>query len=186
MSCREDPYRTDALRFQEAYRRFLRDNPNSPVPIVLRPHYVWDSLFFPYNPLYRIVAEVSPLPMSRFYRFEYSDGTADSLRWWGFLLLPWQGDTLRLHLFLTEAGDDSAFFLPFYDATNGQTTYGGGRYLDIPYDTGRLIVDFNLATHPYCAYSDQYSCMAPPSANSLPFPVWAGERIIDPTKHKRQ
>ena len=66
-------------------------------------------------------------------------------------------------------------FIPFTDYTNGESTYGGGRYLDfsIPNSTA-VILDFNKAYNPYCAYNGTYSCPIPPKENDLPFKVEAG------------
>lgn len=74
-------------------------------------------------------------------------------------------------------------FLPFHDATAGDTTYGGGRYL---LDTvkgadlgssrdGRLVLDFNFAYHPSCHYSPQWSCPLAPPGNRLDAAVPVGE-----------
>ena len=65
--------------------------------------------------------------------------------------------------------------LPFIDNTNGFSTYGGGRYinLDIP-KTNKLIIDFNKSYNPYCAYNDRYSCPLVPKDNYLPIDVKAG------------
>jgi len=73
-------------------------------------------------------------------------------------------------------------FLPFRDATSGQETYGAGRYLEPEeLDDGRLLVDFNLAYNPYCAYSAQYSCPLPPLENWLTrVAIRAGEKAYKP------
>lgn len=73
-------------------------------------------------------------------------------------------------------------FIPFRDGTSSVTTYGGGRYLDaeIP-KTRELLLDFNLAYNPYCAYSHRYSCPIPPAENSLKVKIEAGERT--PLEH---
>jgi uncharacterized protein (DUF1684 family) len=70
-------------------------------------------------------------------------------------------------------------FLPFKDFTNGETSYGGGRYLDFEKDDiqkGQLLIDFNKAYNPYCAYSDGYSCAVPPKENHLQTAIEAGEK----------
>lgn len=70
-------------------------------------------------------------------------------------------------------------FLPFKDATAGKETYGGGRYLDLRLGEvrdGKLMLDFNKAYNPYCAYADGYSCPIPPKENELPVAVEAGEK----------
>ncbi|MDX2362768.1 MAG: DUF1684 domain-containing protein [Crocinitomicaceae bacterium] len=68
-------------------------------------------------------------------------------------------------------------FIPFKDGTSREETYGGGRFMDteIP-DDGILILDFNQAYNPYCAYSYRYSCPIPPAANSLDVEIRAGEK----------
>lgn len=65
----------------------------------------------------------------------------------------------------------------FKDTSNGKATYGGGRYLELHIPAGdTLVVDFNYAYNPYCAYSDHYSCPIPPKENHLPVAILAGER----------
>ncbi len=81
-------------------------------------------------------------------------------------------------------GYGGGLFLPFADATNGSETYGGGRYLidaikgaDLGNtEDGRLILDFNFAYNPSCAYADRWSCPLAPERNRLPNAVRAGEK----------
>lgn len=75
---------------------------------------------------------------------------------------------------------DDLLFLPFTDKTNGDSTYGGGRYidLDIP-ENNTIIINFNKAYNPYCAYNDKYSCPIPPSTNHLNIEVSAGVKAFD-------
>ena len=71
-------------------------------------------------------------------------------------------------------------FLPFYDLTNYETTFGGGRYLDFVLDDikdGKIIIDFNKAYNPYCAYAGGYNCPIPPNENKLHIAIEAGEKI---------
>jgi hypothetical protein len=79
-------------------------------------------------------------------------------------------------------GYEKHLFIPFNDRTNGNETYGGGRFLDV-YETGTdtLIIDFNLAYNPYCAYNHKYSCPIPPEANNLELKVKAGEKKFHET-----
>jgi uncharacterized protein (DUF1684 family) len=66
-------------------------------------------------------------------------------------------------------------FVPFTDLTNGITTYGGGRYLDLHIPEGNtVLLDFNRAYNPYCAYSTRYSCPIPPEENHLEVAIEAG------------
>lgn len=68
------------------------------------------------------------------------------------------------------------FLIPFTDKTSGTETYGGGRYMDVRLsdDQETLILDFNRAYNPYCAYVDGYSCPIPPKENFLDVAVKAG------------
>lgn len=76
-------------------------------------------------------------------------------------------------------------FLPFRDATAGDTTYGGGRYLldtvkgaDLGQDgDGRLVVDFNFSYHPSCAYDAGWDCPLAPPGSRLDAAIEAGERL---------
>jgi hypothetical protein len=70
-------------------------------------------------------------------------------------------------------------FIPFTDATTGDETYGSGRYIDIfTYDikNDTVLIDFNKAYSPYCAYSNGYNCPIPPKENLLPVAIKAGEK----------
>ena len=68
------------------------------------------------------------------------------------------------------------FFLPFKDGTTGTETYAGGRYLDPrARPDGTLVVDFNYAYNPYCAYGEGWSCPMPPAENEVATPIRAGE-----------
>ncbi len=69
-------------------------------------------------------------------------------------------------------------FIPFRDATSGKETYGGGRYIDLTIpETDSIVIDFNKAYHPYCAYTEGYNCPIPPRENYLPIKVEAGVRL---------
>ncbi len=66
-------------------------------------------------------------------------------------------------------------FLPFKDLTSGNMSYGGGRYIDLQVTSAkRIIIDFNKAYNPYCAYNHTYSCPVPPPENFLNLKVLAG------------
>jgi len=70
-------------------------------------------------------------------------------------------------------------FMPFTDATNGDGSYGGGRYIDLKLPEGdSIIIDFNQAYNPYCAYNEKYSCPIPPKNNNLDLKVLAGVKVF--------
>ncbi len=99
--------------------------------------------------------------------------------------IPFPGRPRTLALFWM-AGYAGGLFLPFRDATNGASTYGAGRYLldtakgaDLGGDpsAGRLVLDFNFAFHPSCAFDSHWSCPLAPPENRLDLAVEAGERL---------
>jgi uncharacterized protein (DUF1684 family) len=78
-------------------------------------------------------------------------------------------------------------FLPFRDETRKTDTYGGGRYLldalksaDLGREGDRLVVDFNYAYNPSCAYNPRWHCPLPPQENWLPVSILAGELRYTP------
>jgi len=88
-------------------------------------------------------------------------------------------DGAERHLWAYRNDDDERLWVPFRDATNGQTTYEGGRYIDLTADEwrdGDWIVDFNAAYTPFCAHTDSYECPLVPEANTLDVAIEAGER----------
>jgi len=93
-----------------------------------------------------------------------------------------KGKTYSLNVYqnielVKKLGYEKHLFLPFNDETNGNETYGGGRFLYLT-ESGEetLIVDFNLAYNPYCAYNHKYSCPIPPAENNLEVKIQAGEK----------
>jgi len=75
----------------------------------------------------------------------------------------------------TQPEYEDYLFLPFTDLTNGETSYGGGRFIDLKVPNGDMIlIDFNMAYNPYCAYSARYSCPIPPEENHLELEIPVG------------
>ncbi len=83
-----------------------------------------------------------------------------------------------IHRLDTLTGSDGGFFLVFGDQTNGQSTYGGGRFLytEAPDETGKVVVDFNRAYNPPCAFTPFATCPLAPPQNMLPLAIEAGEK----------
>ena len=114
-----------------------------------------------------------------------SAGGVMAFRRFGAVTIPFPDGPRRLEVYWME-GYAGGLFLPFRDATNGQETYGAGRYLldtaksaDLgPGPTpGTLILDCNFAFHPSCAFDPRWSCPLAPPENRLDVRVEAGERL---------
>ena len=115
-----------------------------------------------------------------------STGQPLAFRRVGWLGVPFPAGERRLGLYWIE-GYGGGLFLPFRDATNGTETYGAGRYVldgvksaDLGGNaaTGTLIIDFNFAYHPSCAFDSRWACPLAPPENRLDTPIRAGERLV--------
>jgi uncharacterized protein (DUF1684 family) len=70
-------------------------------------------------------------------------------------------------------------FVPFKDMTNGRETYEGGRYIDAEILPGyKMVLDFNMAYYPSCAYNEKFICALPPRENMLEIEIKAGEKTF--------
>ncbi|MBP6432141.1 MAG: DUF1684 domain-containing protein [Ferruginibacter sp.] len=110
------------------------------------------------------------IPEKYFIRYGKLSFTIDSIE---YQLTVFQSKDL-----VNDAEYKNYLFLPFSDKTNGNTTYGTGRYIDLlttDIKDGKCIIDFNTAYNPYCAYSNDYNCPIPPKENRLPIAITAGE-----------
>lgn len=108
-----------------------------------------------------------------------SDGSVKHFIRAGRLQFTIDGKPARLAIFKDVAR--GRYFLPFRDGTSGQESYGAGRYLDPKArPDGRLVVDFNYAYNPYCAYGEGWSCPIPPLENFLKVRIEAGEQAYKP------
>ncbi|MFT5232446.1 MAG: hypothetical protein ACI9UK_001677 [Candidatus Krumholzibacteriia bacterium] len=94
----------------------------------------------------------------------------------GTLVFEWNGETYRLHP-TGKAGEE--LFIVFGDATNGSGTYPGGRFLvtSVPDSDGMIVLDFNQAYNPPCAFTEYATCELPGLANTLGISVAAGEKV---------
>ena len=157
----------------------LADGPRA----VLDSQSLFGVRYFPYDPTLAFTAVFRPAADTVLVNFPTSDGEVRAYAAYGTLIFFREGAAHALEVFEVPGmrahpiyGD--LLFLPFFDASNGASTYGGGRYLDLSraaFETGDYRVDFNRAYNPYCAYAAGYSCPVPPLSNALPFPVHAGE-----------
>ena len=136
--------------------------------------------FFEINPEYRIQAEFVRTPAEPPFTMKTSTDRLPVYVKYGELYFSLNGKDFKLNLYQNQEliQDPEYFdylFLPFTDLTNGKTTYEGGRYIDfrIP-ESNEVILDFNKAYNPYCAYSGRYSCPIPPEENDLDTEILAG------------
>ena len=169
--------------------QLYREHPQSPIPPDRRTTFV--ARHFPHDPTLRfevvLLADDTrrrtplALPMSS----GGADGDGVRFCRLGWIAVPFAVGLRRLAVFWME-GYAGGLFLPFRDTTNGTETYMAGRYLldggkgaDLGSYAARgtLIVDFNFAYHPSCAFDPEWVCPLAPTENWLDIPIRGGERI---------
>ncbi len=134
--------------------------------------------YYPFDPAWRITATWQPL--SPALTLEVPSMTGDIKTVAVHHRAVFRHEGAEISLLPLEAGPDGAFFV-FRDGTSGKDTYGGGRFLKTPpAENGLILLDFNRAFNPPCAFTPFAACPLPPQENRLPFPVLAGEKKYRP------
>jgi uncharacterized protein (DUF1684 family) len=179
-----------ALAHWRAVRESLyRDHPQSPVPVADRASF--QGAYFAHDPglRFEVTVEPAPPPAPGAFALELPNSGADTLAFSriGRVTLPFEAGPRSLSVFWM-AGYAGGLFIPFRDATNGSETYAAGRYLldaaksaDLGGDpaTGTLILDFNFAFQPSCAFDPRWACPLAPPENRLDLAIRAGERLTN-------
>jgi uncharacterized protein (DUF1684 family) len=178
-----DPERASDA-FRAARDRLFREHEDSPLPRVHRSHWRGAS-WFPYDAHWRIKGVVKPFANRTTFEIALAADGATRFSRVGTVEFAVSGAEYVLALYWIE-GYGGGLWLPFGDSSNGTSTYGGGRYLydtikgaDLGASADELVLDFNFAYNPSCAYDDRWSCPLPPAENRLPLGVSAGERVVD-------
>ncbi|MEK6408241.1 MAG: DUF1684 domain-containing protein [Acidobacteriota bacterium] len=139
--------------------------------------------YFPINSKWRLEARLEPYDPPKIVPIANVLGMVDNMTSPGALVFQVNGKTYRLDPVL-EKGSKQLFII-FADKTAGKETYGAGRYLyaDPPGEDGKVVVDFNKAHNPPCAFTQFATCPLPPRQNRLPFRIDAGEKKYAGASH---
>jgi hypothetical protein len=139
--------------------------------------------FYPLNPSYLVVAHFEKYADSPWFAMATSGAGHQIQRKYGRLTFVLHDTTVQLMIYQSQALLQKAetrdyLFVPFTDATSGAGSYAAGRYIDCQVSDihgGELVLDFNKAYNPYCAYVTGYNCPIPPRENDLTVAIYAGE-----------
>lgn len=171
---------TTSIDEVEAFRRgkdaVFRSDPASPIPQDRRRAFAGLSYYAVVREL-RFRSPLRPHPDRHPFGMATTTGNVQMYTRAGWFRFRIEAAAFEVIVYRSLGAPD--LFLPFRDETSGVETHGGGRYLDIasPGTNGEIVVDFNYAYHPYCAYDEGWSCPLPPAENWLPVPIRAGERL---------
>ncbi len=154
---------------------FFTNSPDSPVPNDQRSEF--DGLaYFPPDESYVCEAVLIPATRKDTLKLMTTNGTVQQVTIAGKLQFILQDTEQSLTAYEYLDPGQNTYFVPFRDLTTNVSTYGGGRYLDIPIQDN-LVVDFNTAYNPFCVYNIEYVCPLPPPENDIQLEVLAGEKM---------
>lgn len=137
--------------------------------------------FFPVNMKYRVKAKFIRTKKAKVFEMPTTGSRTPEYKKYGEAHFEIDGKKLVLEIYQNQGLKKikkykDYLFIPFNDLTNGETSYSGGRYIDLTIPKGdEIIIDFNQCYNPLCAYNPKkYSCPIPPEANILDVEIEAG------------
>lgn len=184
VSFAQDFYGTEDLKvFRDGRDAEMRNKEETPLPYDDVAKFIGLNYFETDNS-FRLKAKLVREFNDQKINFETSSGKVKTYLRYGRLEFKLGGKSYSLVAYKSQPLPqpdkyDDLLFIPFRDATSGKETYGAGRYLSIwiPKGTDRVLLDFNMAYNPSCAYgTDRFSCPIPPKENRLAVEVRAGEK----------
>jgi uncharacterized protein (DUF1684 family) len=171
-------YIAEINKEREEKDRFMLTSTES--PFAKNPDAYNGLSYFPPDQKYRIIADLVPVEDKKAVTLATNDGKEQHYTEYAYAEFDLDG--YHHKLVILEVSDMGPFrgrlFFAFGDETSADETYGAGRYLDLEKVPGSktIMLDFNKAYNPYCAYSESYSCPLPPAENLLSIPIRAGEK----------
>ncbi|MDG5492556.1 DUF1684 domain-containing protein [Psychroserpens sp. SPM9] len=169
--------------FQKEINAEYKDATSSPLKAKDRKNFKGLD-FFKFDSTYVVTATLKRTPDSEWFKMQTTTSRVSDERVYGVITFQIHKTTYTLNVYqgknlMKTAGFEDYLFLPFLDNTNGETSYGGGRYIDLRIPEGdSIVIDFNKAYNPYCAYNEKYSCPIVPRENYLDVEIKAGVKAF--------
>lgn len=169
----------DILEFQKEQNESFKDPDSSPLPDKYRKDFEGLDFYAP-DTTYIVKARFERTPEAEPFLMPTTTDRQTQEVVYGIAHFTLNGVEHQLEVYqslglLDDEEYEDYLFLPFLDNTNGEETYGGGRYIDLTIPEGdTLVIDFNKAYNPYCVYNKKYSCPLVPRQNYLRTKVRAG------------
>jgi uncharacterized protein (DUF1684 family) len=167
--------------FRKQKDEFFAQDPDSPIPASQRGTTFAGLRYFAPDLAYRVTAALVRSAQPQAVELGSTRGDIRRQLRIGEARFTLDGRECRLAAFTdADNSEQDELFIPFRDVTSGRESYGAGRYLEVPYKgEATVVLDFNLAYSPWCAYNAAYTCILPPAENTLPVAVRAGEQTYD-------
>lgn len=169
--------------FQRKMNANFKDATKSPLKDKDRKHFKGLD-FFTFDSTFVVTATLTRTPEEKPFKMKTTTDRLPEYVKYGVVEFQIEGKIHQLNVYqdlglLKMVGQEDYLFLPFLDNTNGDTSYGGGRYVECRIPEGNvIIIDFNTAYNPYCVYNEKYSCPIVPRENYLPIEVKAGVKAF--------
>ncbi|MDB5136392.1 MAG: hypothetical protein JWP37_2995 [Mucilaginibacter sp.] len=182
LNCFGQDYKAQIAAYRKGYTEdFLKDK-SSP----LKETDLQFLRFYDADSTYRVEAKVVIISNAPTFVMPSFNGSGQQYIGYAVLKFMLKGKPMQLMAYssiaLSKLPEYSNYlFIPFTDDTNGAVTYTGGRYIDLSkadLKGDSIVIDFNKAYNPYCAFGGGYSCPKPPEENQLRVPIEAGEKLF--------
>ena len=140
--------------------------------------------FYKFDSTYVVTAKLTRTPDAKPFKMKTTTERRPDYVQYGVVTFNLKGKEYQLNIYqnlglLDKEGYEDYLFLPFLDNTNGNGSYSGGRYTEARIPEGdTMVIDFNTAYNPYCAYNEKYSCPIVPRANYLDLEIEAGVKAF--------
>lgn len=171
----QSPYSQKVLRYRDSMDAVFYSGSNKILPKEAIATDGKLNYFLP-DESYRVQAQFIPIKNGEVFKMKTNTDRLPEYRKYGKLSFTIQNQNLVLTLY-QNLEQPEYLFCPFKDKTNGKQSYGAGRFLDFEKkDLVNMVLDFNYAYNPYCAYNSNFSCPLPPLENHLEIAVMAGEK----------
>ncbi len=171
-------------KFQKELNAFYKDASKSPLKKKDLKNFKGLD-YYKFDSAYVVKAEFTRTPNEKPFKMRTTTDRLPNYVKYGIIEFQLDEKVHQLNIYqnldiVDEDGHEDYLFLPFLDNTNGEGSYAGGRYVEssIPSDE-YLVIDFNTAYNPYCAYNDKYSCPIVPRENYVDAYVKAGVKAFD-------
>ena len=165
---------SELTEFRESKDHFMGHDPQSPLTDDQKRGFS-GLKYYDENSALSLVITPEKFDNQEAIEMQTSTGDVAPFVRWGKISFEVESQPAQLTIY--KDADSGEFFLPFADATSGSETYGAGRYLEVEtLPDGRLLVEFNYAYNPYCAYNESWSCPLTPLENRIQVSIRAGEK----------
>ncbi|WP_306643114.1 DUF1684 domain-containing protein [Sanyastnella coralliicola] len=172
-----------------SYRDSIDNVFSNPETSILPEDHIEEFKGIPYyeiNMDFRVEATFKPIDNGKTFEMKTTTDRLPKYRPYGTLSFKIDGKRYKLTVYqnlqlMENEQYKNYLFIPFTDETNFETTYSGGRYLDMTIEeveADEVVIDFNRSYNPYCAYNSRYSCPIPPSENHLKTRIEAGVQYV--------